>query len=199
MLTPDLLRRVMPGCPAPDLYAEPCWAAMVEADITTVVRAAAFLAQISWESNDLQHWEELASGRAYEGRLDLGNTEPGDGPRFKGRGPLQVTGRKAYLLLEERLGVPVLTRPELVAQPETGFRAAGVFWSELGALRLSKAAQRHLGTLRGSLNQVADKPDFYGVTMAINGLASLDAPSHHRERVKRYQRALELLAVVGRL
>src|SRR5262245_25921221 len=71
--------------------------AMVQADCTTAVRAAMFCAQVGHESVGLQFMEEIASGAAYEGRLDLGNTQPGDGKRFKGRGPIQLTGRANYL------------------------------------------------------------------------------------------------------
>ncbi len=78
--------------------------AMQEAGINTPRRAAAFIAQLGHESGQLRYFEELASGRAYEGRRDLGNTQPGDGMRFKGRGPIQLTGRANYEAASRALG-----------------------------------------------------------------------------------------------
>ena len=66
---------------------------MEKYQITTPLRRAAFLAQLAHESGELKYMEEIASGEAYEGRKELGNTAPGDGKRYKGRGPIQLTGR----------------------------------------------------------------------------------------------------------
>lgn len=62
--------------------------------------------------------EELASGEAYEGRLDLGNTQKGDGKRFKGRGFVQITGRRNYTDWSNRLGIDLVSNPEKTAVPE---------------------------------------------------------------------------------
>lgn len=60
---------------------------------TTVNKAAMFLAQLGHESGGGVWREEIASGEAYNGRVDLGNTQPGDGPRYKGHSFIQITGR----------------------------------------------------------------------------------------------------------
>jgi putative chitinase len=107
--------------------------------------------------------------RAYEGNEHLGNTEPGDGPRFKGRGLIQITGRKNYALAGEALGLELLEHPELLEQPRNACRSAGWFWTVGAGLNLSKRALEH-GVEQGcDLNDLADAGDFEGITLAING------------------------------
>lgn len=98
------------------------------ADITTCNRLAAFVAQVGHESVGLLFFEELSDGLDYEFNGDLGNTEPGDGPRFKGRGPLQLTGRDNYGRAGASLGRTFLTEPEQVGMPSGGFDAAAWYW-----------------------------------------------------------------------
>ncbi|MDP9151424.1 MAG: hypothetical protein M3O36_15990 [Myxococcota bacterium] len=126
-------------------------AAMLEAKITTPLRQAAFLAQLAHESGELRAFHEFHTGDQYEGRKDIGNTQPGDGRRFKGRGPIQVTGRATYRAAGSALGLPLEDQPELVATPEVGFRVAGWFWTA-----------KHL-------DHLADARDFDGITHRVNG------------------------------
>jgi hypothetical protein len=90
---------------------------MTRYDINTPLRQAHFLAQIGHESSELRYRQELASGAAYENRRDLGNTRTGDGPRYKGRGLIQLTGRANYSEYTRTggLDVDVMADPDQVA------------------------------------------------------------------------------------
>ena len=173
MITPEIIRMVMPLAGARiEFFVKPLDEAMAEAQITNLYRMAAFLAQLAHESGELRYMKELADGKGYEGRKDLGNTQPGDGPRFKGRGPIQITGRTNYrscslaLYGDERL----LATPELLEQPEDGCRAAAWFWKTRG------------------LNELADAQDFRAITKRING-----GYNGYEDRKKYYDRALVAL------
>ena len=109
-------------------------AAMSEFGIDkSMLRMAHFLAQVAHESGEMRYTKELASGKAYEGRKDLGNTQKGDGVKFKGRGFLQVTGRANYSRYKVYCGYDVVSRPELLEQPKGATRsAAWVFCKGLG-------------------------------------------------------------------
>jgi predicted chitinase len=152
-LTVLQLRLVMPNLPQSKAvtYITLLNAAMSGADITTRLRKAAFLAQIAHESGELKFMEEIASGEQYEGRRDLGNTHPGDGKRYKGRGPIQLTGRTNYRAAGADLGLDLEGDPAQAAKPEVGFRTSAWFWT-----------QRRL-------NDLADNNNFREITRRING------------------------------
>ena len=131
--------------------------AMTTYSITTPLRRAHFLAQVAHESGGLRWNEELASGAAYEGRADLGNTQPGDGPRFKGRGLIQLTGRFNYRQYTQHrhslgdAGVDFEETPTLVAEPPYAADVAGWYWDNR------------------DINDAADADDEVRVTRLING------------------------------
>lgn len=123
--------------------------------INTPLRLSAFLAQIGHESGQLIYvhelWGPTAAQKGYEGRLDLGNTEPGDGYKYLGRGFIQITGRANYQKLSEDLNTDFISNPQLLEQPEHAAMSAGWFWNE------------------HNLNVLADKEQFLTITRRING------------------------------
>lgn len=114
-------------------------------------RLSHFLAQVCHESGGFKWMEEIASGQAYEGREGLGNTIPGDGKLFKGRGPIQLTGRANYRSFGEAIGIDLMNHPEIAAVPSVGLWIACEYW------------KRH------KLNGLADKDDIEAITRKING------------------------------
>jgi predicted chitinase len=128
---------------------------------TTVDHIAMWMAQVGHESGGLKYMEEIADGSAYEGRPGLGNTQPGDGRRFKGRGPIQITGRRNYTKLSRwahsRGLVPSPTffvdQPQELASDTYGFIGVVWYWT----------------VARPQINSLCDKNDLEGVTRAING------------------------------
>lgn len=147
-------------------------AAMAEAGINTPLRQAAFIAQLAHESCGLTAFEEFASGAAYEGRRDLGNTQPGDGRRYKGRGPIQLTGRYNYRAAGAALGIDLENNPTRAADIDVGFRVAAWYWNSR------------------SLNRYADARNFDAITYRINGGYNGKAA-----RDNYYRRALQTLGV----
>ncbi len=120
-------------------------------EINTGLRAAHFLGQVCHESDGFCTTVEYASGQAYEGRADLGNTQPGDGPRYKGRGLIQLTGRSNYQTYGAKLGIDLMNKPELAAEPKIALIIACQFWKQR------------------DLNSPADKDDIITITKRING------------------------------
>jgi putative chitinase len=138
--------------------------------INTPLRIAHFLAQVAHESDGFCTCEEYASGAAYEGRKDLGNTQPGDGKRYKGRGLIQLTGRANYKTYGGRIGEDLVGNPVRAADPPTSLILACEYWKNT----------------RGGLNQFADKDDIVTITRAINGgLNGLDDRKQYLAKAKK--------------
>jgi len=145
-------------------YAElviPMNNAMVAAQINNVPRAIMWVAQLGHESVGLKYMEEIASGAAYEGRADLGNVVRGDGVRYKGRGPIQLTGRANYGKFSQWCYAKgyapnphyFVDNPQLVGTPSWGFLAASWYWT----------------VARTTLNAASDRGDVLTATRLING------------------------------
>ena len=129
--------------------------AMQHYQIVGTKRAAAFIAQIGHESGQLRYvreiWGPTAAQRGYEGREDLGNTVPGDGRKYCGRGLIQITGRANYTKCGEALGLDLISHPELLELPQHAAMSAAWFWKQKG------------------LNDLADLDEFNTITRRING------------------------------
>jgi putative chitinase len=123
------------------------------------LRLAHFLAQLGHESGSYRYMEEIASGSAYEGRGDLGNTQAGDGRRFKGRGPIQLTGRANYRHYGQAIGIDLENHPEIAAIPSVGILTACLYWHEhsLNALADADDIERITRRINGGVNGLADR------------------------------------------
>ena len=143
------------GLPRAQTWADPLSSAMALYAIDSPARQAAFIAQVGHESGRLIYvrelWGPTPTQEGYEGREDLGNTEPGDGFRFRGRGLIQVTGRANYATCGAALCLPLTDSPELLESPSNAAQSAAWFWNSR------------------NLNDLADIGDFNTITRRING------------------------------
>lgn len=161
MLTDTQLAKIMPHLPQAKraLFLPFLNQAMATYGVNTMLRTAAFVAQLAHESGEFRFMEELWGPTDAQRRYEppstlatrLGNTQAGDGKRFKGRGPIQITGRFNYKKYGDLLGVDLTSQPDLAATPAIAFATAGLYWKTNG------------------LNELADKDDFLTITRRING------------------------------
>jgi predicted chitinase len=161
--------------------------AQAEFAIDTPLREAAFLAQLAHESVQLlfmeEKWGPTAQQLKYEPvstvATSLGNTQAGDGKLFKGRGPIQLTGRANYKTFGDLLGVDLVADPPKAALPDIAFRIAGLFWKRKGLNELADAGtdaafKEITRRINGGFTGLDDRRKFYAVARATFGIA--DAP-----------------------
>jgi putative chitinase len=173
MLTDNQLQQIMPHLPAKkrQLCLPPLLSALEEFEIKSMLRMAAFLAQVAHESGEFRFFQEIwgptPAQQGYEGRADLGNTQPGDGFRFRGRGAIQLTGRSNFRTYGQKLGLDLEANPNQAASPDVAFRIAACFWANHG------------------LNALADQSEFVTITKRINGgINGLDDRQRYYARAK---------------
>lgn len=187
-LTQAKLKQIFPNVSPQkcSVYVDAFNTVFPEYSIDTVRRVAAFLGQIAVESGELKYDMELPSkynkkdpkdvnepiGTLYEGRKNLGNNQKGDGPKFIGRGILQLTGRANYENMSKKLGIDLLNNPNLACHPVVSTKIACQYFKERGLLDL------------------ADKWNLDLITERVNGKAKL----HHDIRVSYSERALKILS-----
>ena len=147
--------------------------AMSKYGIVSPLRIAAFIAQVGHESGQLRWvreiWGPTVQQAGYEGRADLGNTVPGDGFKYRGRGLIQITGRANYTACGEALGLDLLSKPELLEQPQYAAMSAAWFWSMKGLNTLADAGDLTKITRRinGGLNGLADRQALYDKALKV--------------------------------
>jgi putative chitinase len=143
-------------------WIEPLNKAMEKYEINTSLRIAHFLAQVGHESGRLIYVREIASGKAYDNRTDLGNTKPEaisianqnrttPGQFYKGHGLIQITGFNNHSLCGKALEIDLINQPYLLEQPDYAALSAAWFWST------------------HNLNSLADQDLFVKITKVING------------------------------
>jgi predicted chitinase len=189
MLSDEQLQAITPDLPAARRarFLPFLQAAMAEFAIDRPAREAAFLAQLAHESGQFRFMEEIwgptDQQRRYEPPSDLaarlGNSEPGDGRRFKGRGPIQITGRANYQRFGALLDVDLVSEPERAAAPDLAFRIAGLYWmkkglNELADLATSDAFREITRRINGGFNGLTDRERFYAAARVVLGVR--DAP-----------------------
>jgi len=153
---------------------------LAEYRIDTRLRIAHFLAQTCHESAGFRTTEEFASGEAYEGRADLGNSRPGDGVRYKGRGLIQLTGRANYREVGKTLNVDLEREPARAAEPRLSLRIACEYWK------------------KRKINALCDADDLIRVTRAINGgLNGLDDRRQYTTKAKTVIARIEGIRIGG--
>lgn len=146
--------------------------------INTKLRIAHFMAQVTHECAGFRTTEEFASGAAYEGRADLGNTQKGDGRRYKGRGLIQLTGRANYRNIGKKLNLPLEEQPELAAEPAISLKIACEYWKSR------------------KINAAADQDDLIKVTRLVNGgLNGLEDRSQYLRKAKEALASIEALKI----
>lgn len=156
-LTIDYIVAIMPNARTNGLDRE--WHYFLKTchdyEITTKNRLAAFLMNVAKESGELYYVEEIADGWDYEWREDLGNTQQGDGPRYKGHGYIQTTGRLNHRKVGEALGVDFEANPLLLIKQPYPWYSAGWYW--------------RYGSSWGNLNEYADASDFRSTILGVRG------------------------------
>lgn len=177
-LTAEHLHAILPGAPAGDIEEEfpSILRVMREYQINTKLRFAAFIANVAKESGQLHFLEEIwgptDAQLGYEGREDLGNTQEGDGPFFKGHGYIQITGRNNHGVVGQALGVDAISDPEILTRMPYAWLSAGYYWRNMSSL--------------GNLNDIADRGDFESTVLGVRGGEDPDRRSY-------YDKAMEVL------
>lgn len=194
MITSEQLKAIIPLAKRATIatFSLPLNIYMPKYGIVSARQEAAFIAQLAHESMSFRYVREIASGKKYEGRKDLGNTYPGDGVKFKGRGLIQLTGRSNYRDVSLALfkDLRLLTTPDILAQPKYAVQSACWFWQSRGLSEIADAPpdKRYL-IIRIKKPKLVLTPFDYICYRVNGGFNGID------ERREFYARACKVLGV----
>lgn len=180
-VTSAMLQKIFPATTAAlrDRFIAPFNLHLPEFGITSKLEVAAFLATGGIETDYLRTLTEYASGKAYEGRKDLGNVMPGDGPKFKGHGFFQTTGRFNHRRVTQetfaKLGIDFEKEPLRLTEPDIAVESACIFWRD------------------NDLSKWADKGDFFGVSGKVNRGDAKKKALHYDKRLALYNKCMSVL------
>lgn len=182
IVTEQQLKSIMPQASNSNIkkFIVPINVTLKKFGITSPLQIAAFLSQVSIESGNLLYTKELGGAsyfEKYNGRKDLGNNQPGDGPKYKGRGLIQTTGRINYTTLSRKMGVDFVNNPNMLETAMWASLSAGFWWFD----NQNKKTKRMRASLK---NSIANR-DIVSITYAVNG-----GQNHISERTAAYNRAL---------
>ena len=153
--TPQQIAKIAPRCPNPTLVAQLLYTTMAPQNMLSINRAAAFIGQLCLESQEFNKTLEDGNGAIYEGRRDLGNIVPGDGPKYRGRGYLQITGRNNYTALSRAINIDLVNYPNLLCNPDLAM--SGSIWWWINRLP------------NNGMNLLADAWNVQQITRMVNG------------------------------
>lgn len=180
-ITAELLKKIFSATAAEhrNRFIAPFNLFLPQYKITSKVQIAAFLATGGIETDYLRTCEEYASGKAYEGRKDLGNIHAGDGMKFKGHGFFQTTGRfnhkKVTTATFARLGIDFEIEPKRLTEPDIAVESACIFWRD------------------NNLTKWADKPDFFAFSGKVNRGDATKKAMHYDKRLALYEKCMSIL------
>lgn len=162
------------------MWADPLRRAMNRFHITGPLQQAAFIAQIGHESGRLRYvkepWGPTPAQLRYEGRKDLGNTEPGDGFKYRGRGLIQVTGRANYERCGKALGFDLINEPKLLEVPDIAALSAGWFWQANGCNALVTDFVALTKRINGGTNGLPDRLVLFDAAKRALGVEEVWTP-----------------------
>ena len=173
-VTTQQLLQILPNAgPVAGVFVPVLNTAMNRYQIVGSKRVAAFIAQIGHESGQLKYvkeiWGPTAAQVRYEGRADLGNSQPGDGSKYRGRGLIQITGRANYKACGEALGLDLINHPELLEKPQHACMSAAWFWASRGLSTLADAGSfsKITSCINGGQNGAADRQALYDKALKV--------------------------------